>query len=75
MVTQGNNTDATALEIGRVLWEARLRYAWGKHAESLIARQPWPKHLASPDIAEAHLLAIEEAKVLLRTFKVEPRPE
>ncbi len=75
MVTQGKKAEVTALEIGRVLWEARLRYAWGKHAESLIAAQPWPKHLAAPEIAEAHLLAIDEAKVLLKTYTVEPRPE
>lgn len=74
-MTQSKNTEVTALELGRVLWEARLRYAWGKHAENLIVRWPWPTHLADPDITEAHLLAIQEAKVLLKTYKVEPRPE
>lgn len=61
---------ATAFDIGRVLWEARLRSAWGAHADTMIARDPWPPHASHPSMAVAHELAIAEARALLSRYAV-----
>lgn len=61
-------------KLGQVLWEARLRAAWGNHAPALIARDPWPPHRAHPGLAVAHELAIAEATALLARFDVTERP-
>ena len=66
--------EVAALEMGRTLFEARVRAAWGRGADVRIAALgPWPRHLSQPDIAEDHLLAIAAAKALLETHDVTPK--
>lgn len=60
----------TAFEIGRVLWEARKREAWGPYADPIMARAPWPRHIADPDMSADHMLAIAEARALLKVCSV-----
>lgn len=63
----------TAFSIGKLLWEARLRAAWGRHADTMIARDPWPPHRAHPGLTTAHELAIAEAEALLRSYDLTPK--
>ena len=62
----------TAYELGRILWEARLMEAWGKHhGPVMIARNPWPPHMTHPtEVATQHELAYAEAKALLKICEV-----
>lgn len=55
----------SAFDLGRVIWEARVREAWGSHAETIMLRSPWPKHIAAPDIGADHQLCIASAKAAL----------
>jgi len=61
----------TAFEVGRTLWEARVREAWGPYAETIMARNPWPPHETHPDRAAQHDLAIAEARAVLRAYRIE----
>ena len=61
----------TPFTLGKIIWEARLREAWGKHGETLILQQPWPKHIAAHDIAAEHQLCIVQAKAALDALKGE----
>lgn len=65
-------------ELGRLLYEARIREAWnygqgGKHAEARLEAHPYPRHPADPDprcdSAEIQL-AQAQAKALLKTHQV-----
>ena len=60
-------------ELGELLWKARLRFAWGSHADVMIARDPWPPHRAHPSLTTAHELAIAEAQALLADFTLTER--
>lgn len=60
----------SVFEVGRILWEARKREAWGAYADTIMARTPWPRHIADPDMAADHMLAIAEAKALLSKASV-----
>ncbi|MBP7704154.1 MAG: hypothetical protein KA105_02575 [Caulobacter sp.] len=62
----------TPFELGRVMWEARKREAWGKSADAIMARTPWPPHASHPETAEEHLLAMAEAKAVLKLYEVRP---
>lgn len=64
-----SNEPLTAFTLGKIIWEARLREAWGKHAENLIRQQPWPKHIASHDIAAEHQLCIVQAEAAIKALK------
>jgi len=61
----------TPFDLGRILWEARIREAWGASAESILARTPWPKHAASHDISADHQLCIVQARAALAALKPE----
>lgn len=64
----------TAFDLGKVLYEARKREAWGKQfGQVMIDRNPWPAHEGAPWAAD-HDLALAEANALLARYKVEPRP-
>lgn len=56
-------------ELGRILWEARLRSAWGAHAATIMARSPWPDHISDPNIAAEHQLCIVQAKAALAAIR------
>ena len=58
----------TFFELAKIMWEARVRYAWGRAAEAMIARDPWKSHANHPDISEAHLICIAEAKAALKAL-------
>jgi len=58
----------SVFEVGRVIWEARVREAWGPYAETIIKRSPWPKHIASPDIGADHQLCIASARAVLKAL-------
>lgn len=67
-------------ELGRVLYEARIREAWSfrkGHAEHVLADRPYPRHAADPDprtqSAEVDL-AIAQAKALLKVCAVAHLP-
>lgn len=64
----------TVMQLAQVLWMARLRHAWGSHADIIAKREPWPRHESDPLAHESHLLAIAEAKALLKVATVEPKP-
>lgn len=57
-------TDTNEFDLGRVLFEARKREAWGQLAQQMIDRDPWPKHVAAPRSAE-HDLAMAQARAVL----------
>lgn len=59
----------------RIIWEGRKRAAWGKGADLLIARAPWPAHAAHPDCHEDQLLALAEIKSLCQQFTLTPNGE
>lgn len=65
----------TAHELGKILYEARIReaWAWAGLAEARLAAHPFPRHPADADVkrqsAEADL-AIAQAKALLKTHNV-----
>lgn len=58
----------TPFELGKLIWEARIREAWGKHADHILARTPWPTHAAAHDIAAEHQLCIVQAKVAIEAL-------
>lgn len=60
-------------EIGRALWEARIRAAWSpESAELRLKANPWPRHMADERAAE-HDLALAEAKALLKRYSLTPK--
>ncbi len=62
----------TPFELGRVIWEARVREAWGAtYGETLIARTPWPDHAADPSMTEAHRLCVVQAKAAIKALAPE----
>lgn len=63
----------TAFDLGRIIWEARIREAWGKHADHVMARTPWPKHRAAHDIAAEHELCIAQAQAAIASMAAEQR--
>lgn len=66
----------TAHELGKLLYEARVREAWGKRAQSRLDKHPFPRHPADADVrtqtAEADL-AMAQAKALLKLYDVVPK--
>ena len=52
-------------DLGKLLWEARIKAAWGKRGDVLIARTPWPGHEAHPSLTEDHALCIAQARAVL----------
>lgn len=80
-------TNVGWFELGRLLYEARIREAWnfGKEiakAEQRLAQHPYPRHPADANPASQNCAEIElaqaQARTLLREFSVsrrEPSPE
>lgn len=67
----------TAFELGRILYEARIREAWnyaGTHAEDRLAKHPYPRHPADADPRSQNCAEIElaqaQAKALLKVCTV-----
>ena len=58
----------SAFDLAKILHAARIRYAWGQHAEAIINREVWPAHDQHPDLYESHHLALAEAKAVLSRF-------
>lgn len=52
----------------RILYESRKREAWRAAAEAIIAREPWQAHAQHPLVCEDHLLALAQAKALLKHY-------
>lgn len=63
----------TAFDLAKMLHEARIRYAWGAHADVILLREAWPAHDQHPDLYESHHLALAEARALLKGYTVSPR--
>lgn len=65
----------TAFELGRVIWEARIRAAWHPaSAELRLTESPWPPHAThGSEPVASHDLAIAEAKAILKHYEVVPR--
>ena len=61
----------TPFELGRILWEARVKAAWGAYAPTIMARTPWPDHIADPNIAAEHQLCIVQAKAAIAAIREE----
>lgn len=70
----------TAFELGRVLYEARIREAWtfakgDGRAEDRLAKHPYPRHPADADPRSQNCAEIElaqaQARALLRVCSVE----
>lgn len=59
-------------DLARDLYEARIREAWGVLAQSRIDKLPWPRHMGAERGAD-HELAIAQAKMLVKSWKVERR--
>lgn len=68
------DADREILRIGEILWLARVNEAWKSFAPTIVARTPWPTHLASHDIAAEHQLCIAQAKAVIRYYN-EVRPK
>ena len=69
----------TAFELGRILYEARIREAWkfgAGHAEKRLEAHPYPRHLSDADPRSQNCAEIElaqaQAKALLRQCTVTP---
>lgn len=58
----------TPFALGRVIWEARLREAWGPAAQDRIDRTPWPPHETHPSRTADHDLAIASARAALKAL-------
>lgn len=57
-----------AFDLGRILFEARIRAAWSPASAELRLRStPWPEHEAAERAAD-HDLAIAGAKAVLAIF-------
>lgn len=63
----------TAFQLGQILYEARIREAWGSAADDRLGKLPWPRHEGAERGAE-HDLAIAQAKALLKRFDITARP-
>lgn len=59
------NHEQAAFDLGRVIYEARVREAWGKQAPLRLSNSPWPEHLGAERAAE-HDLAISCARAVLK---------
>lgn len=64
---------ATVDDVAKVLWEARIREAWGTHADIIVSRTPWPLHEAHPLRAASHELAYAEARAIMKQFNLEAK--
>jgi hypothetical protein len=58
----------TPFELGRVIWEARVKAAWGAYAPTIMARTPWPEHVADTNIAAEHQLCIVQARAAIEAL-------
>lgn len=68
----------TPFELGKILYEARIREAWNfgpGHAEARLAKHPYPRHPADTDPRSNDNASIQlaqaEAKALLKVCRVE----
>lgn len=61
----------TEFDVARVLYEARIREAWGSMAEDRLAKLPFPDHAGAPRTAEVDL-AIAQAKAVMRLCPAQP---
>jgi len=58
-----------AFELGRVIYEARIRAAWPKASADLrLTANPWPRHIADERSAE-HDLALASATAVVAFLK------
>ena len=70
----------TAFDLGRILYEAAIREAWGfgsGYAERKLAAEPYPRHPADPDprCDSARVqISQAQARALLKVCSVEPLP-
>lgn len=72
-------TPVTWFELGRLLYESRIREAWnfgdGDHAATRLAKHPYPRHPADADPRSTNCAEIElaqaQAKALLKQYYVE----
>jgi hypothetical protein len=63
----------TPFDLGRLLYEARIRAAWTPASADLRLREnPWPEHHAA-ERAAGHDLAIAEAKAVLAVYDLTER--
>ena len=55
--------------LGKVIYEARIREAWGKHADARLQKYPYPRHRAyeAEQSAEADL-AMACARAVIKTL-------
>lgn len=51
-------------DLGRILYEARIKEAWGSSSDDRLRLCPYPLHIAAARSAE-HDLAISQAKALI----------
>lgn len=64
-------------ELGRILYEARIREAWNfgpGHDDRVLAERPYPRHPADADLRSQSAevdLAIAQAKALLKVASVD----
>lgn len=68
------STDLLIFALGRDLYEARIREAWGVLAQQRIDKLPWPKHMGAERAAD-HDLAIAQAKMLMKRWNVTPKED
>lgn len=59
-------------ELGKLLYESRIREAWGRQADVRLHQLPYPEHIGAERAAE-HDLAITQAKALLKEYNVEKK--
>jgi hypothetical protein len=57
--------------LGRIIWEARVKAAWGAYAPTIMARTPWPEHVADTNIAAEHQLCIVQARAAIEALREE----
>ena len=55
---------STTFELGRIIYEARIREAWGASAEDRLERLPYPLHIGAHRAAD-HDLALACAKAVI----------
>lgn len=72
-------TETRAFELGRVLYEARIREAWNfgpGHADRRLEAHPYPRYPADADPRSQNCAEIQlaqaQAKALLKAYDITP---
>ena len=65
----------TEFELGRIIYEAGIRFAWGKQAEARLMAHPYPRHIADPNTQTAAAdIAMAQARAAFAALNTSAEP-